>query len=304
MEAIRHSWRRFYWLFPALLCPLLGGCLDSGGNFVELATVRQTRPMPESTRSLRLSTSVGNILVTPGDDLRIEAVVKANPGKVEIEKANKTFDAHVRVTESEGALQIADAHMDAPDRDAWQVELRVTVPRAVALAASTGVGDVNLGTAAGDVVAKTGVGNVKLAAESVESAELGTGVGSVTADIKSVAGDLQAKSGTGHVSLRLGSVRGSTEAASSAGNVTVAISAAPKKDVKATTGVGDVTLKLPAGAQGKFSGITKVGSAKARGLPGVNVKKAIVGSSLSGTTGEGPSYEVTTGTGDITIEAE
>ncbi len=300
----RSSHRPSSRLFLSVLCPLLGGCVDGGGSFVPFATVLDTRPMAPSTKALRLETRVGGIRVTSasGSDLKIEAIVKANPRKVDIEKASKAFEAHVRVVEDGPVLKIEDAHKDAADRGGWQVELRVAVPRAVAVEAVTGVGDVDVSITAGDVRVKIGVGNAKLSAMAIDSLQLDTGVGDITADVKSVAGDASAKSGTGNVTLMLGGAGGSTKAESGTGSVGVTLSSTPKKDVKATSGVGNAKISLPADARGKFSGSTGVGSVRVRGFDGVTVKKTLVGGSISGTTGEGPNYHVNSGTGDITIE--
>ncbi len=289
----------------AALFLLLAGCVDGGGTFVPVATVLASRPMPPAARALRLETRVGGIRVTSasGGEIKIEAIVKANPSKVEIEKASKAFEAHVRVAEEGEVLRIEDAHKDAADREAWQVELRVSVPRAVAVEAATGVGDVDIGVAAGDVRGRSGVGNVRLSARDIGSLRLDTGVGEVTAETARVAGDVRAKVGTGNVALTLGGAGGSTEAEAGTGSVKVAFASAPKKDVTASAGIGHAKISLPADARGKFSGRAGVGSVRVTGFDGVTVKKTFVGGSISGTTGEGPTYEVKAGTGDITIEA-
>jgi hypothetical protein len=161
---------------------LLAGCLPRGGGaFTPFATVSKERQLADDIHGLVVTTRVGGIVISPsaGADLKIEAVVKVRADRVDVENAGTAFEDHVSVSEQDGVLTIEDAHRDRPDREDWSVTLTVATPRALAVSAATGVGDVDVQSAAGEVKAQTGVGGARLSAGDVAGASVTSGTGNV-----------------------------------------------------------------------------------------------------------------------------
>jgi hypothetical protein len=259
----------------------------SHGTYTLLATVRASRPLDRSVRSLRLATNVGNIKVTraEGTDLTVEAIVRVDRTRVDLEKASKEFDQHVRLEQNGDVLTIADAHKDATDHDAWAVALNVAIPRALPIAARTGVGNLDVEFASGVVSLSTGVGNVTVKADRVASVTANTGTGNATLRVGRATDKIEAKAGTGNVVLEF-------------------VDAGSQADVVLTTGVGDLVLRLPPGPSGKFDLRSGLGSISVDGLQGLQVKKNGLGASAVTRLGErGPGYKLHTGVGSIRAAA-
>lgn len=292
---------------------LLAGCLQrGGGSFTPFATVSQLRPLSGDVERLVVTTRVGDVVISPspGAEMRIEAEVRVRADRVrmdrgDVEKVGKEFKDHVRVSERDGVLTIEDAHRDEPDREDWSVTLRVAAPRAMAVSAATGVGNVDVQTAAGEVKAATGVGDARLSAGELASVSVSSGTGNVHVAAGRVGGDLEAASGVGNVTAKAAGVAGKTRVKTGTGNVDVAFTGVqPRGDVSARSGVGDVRVRLPANAAGKFSAETGVGNLSVGGLAGVIVSRSVMGASASGTVGEGgPHYSISSGTGNVTVRA-
>ncbi len=94
------------------------------------------------------------------------------------------------------------------------------------------------------------------------------------------------------------------KAESGTGNVILAVTAEPPTgDVKLTTGVGNVRLKIPPDAPGTFTCETGVGSVSVTGHQGITVAKSAVSAEAKGTVGQGgPNYTLETGVGSVVVE--
>jgi DUF4097 and DUF4098 domain-containing protein YvlB len=289
------------------LLPLAGCDQWSGGSFVPFTKVSGERALAGETQRLVVTARVGDVLICPSSagPVRIEAEVLVRSKRVEVEKAGKTFEDHVRISERAGVLTIEDAHRDAPDREDWSVALKVEMPRPLAVTAVTGVGNVEVRTAVGEVKAQTGVGDVRLSAGDLASAAVTSGTGNVEVKVGTISGSLEAASGVGGVTAKAAGVAGRTVAKTGTGDIDLEFAeASPREDVSATTGVGDVRVTLPAKASGRFSAQASVGQIEVEGLAGLAVTKSIPGESASGTVGEGgPQFTISTGTGDVTVRA-
>ena len=289
----------------ALVSACLAGCFQQGGSFTPFATVTKAMPLAPGVQRLVVSARVGDVVVSPAPDgqVRIEAEVRVRAARVDVTKASKAFEDHVRVSERDGALTIEDAHREAPDREDWSVALHVAMPKALPVAASTGVGNVGVETASGEVKASTGVGDVRLGTGDIASALLKCGTGNVEVKAGKVDGDFEALTGVGAVTAKVAGVGGTVVVKTGTGAVDIAFTeSGPRGDVSATTGVGDVSVKVPASAAGSFSAKAGVGSVSVEGLPGLAVSRSAMGASASGTLGSGgPQYTVTVGTGNVTL---
>jgi len=250
-----------------------------------LATVKTEQALDNAIQSLRIETRAGDIEVeqAKGDKLQITADVRVDRKRAaEITDPND-FAQHVRISTKDKVLTIADAHKDAEDRDAWRVSLKVAVPRALAIDAAAGAGNVIVNFAAGDIKLKTGAGNIELAIDTAALVSATSGAGNVKLVLGEVSGPVEAKSGAGDVELRL--AKGGSE-----------------KKVALRSGAGNVSLALPGEASGQFDLSTGVGSISTEGCEGIKVKKHAVGARASGSLGEGgPAYELTTGVGSIQV---
>ena len=287
-------------------------------------TVRASRPLDPTVRLLRMDTNIGNIQLTRGDgaEIMVEAIVRLDKRWVELEKTSKEFDEHVRMAQTGDVLTIADAHKDAPDHEAWAVSLKVAIPRALPITALAGIGDVTVEIASGAVWLSTGVGNLTLNADTVESVTGSAGSGNATLHLGTVTGNVEAKAGagsltlqadsvasvigeagSGNATLHLGTVTGKVEAKAGAGNVALKLrQPGSQPDVHLTSGAGNLVLDLPPGSSGKFDLESGMGSISVEGLQGVQVKKKGMGASASAQVGEeGPHYKLRASVGSITI---
>lgn len=106
----------------------------------------------------------------------------------------------------------------------------------------SGVGDVRLEGAFGEVDLGSGVGDLRLEG-SADVADIESSVGDITARDFSVSGDLTVSSSTGDVTLALDEVPASLTVTSKVGDQTISL---PKGDyrVETETGVGDLNLAI------------------------------------------------------------
>ena len=184
------------------------------GCFRHFVRVQDARPFDASIRELKIRTQIGEIRVVRSKDaeLKIKARIRADASRTDLEKAGRTFDDHVRVTVEGGVVTIADAHKDAPDKHAWAVSLTVATPRAVPIECRTGVGSVDVQLARGIVSLHTGVGDVKLTENTIDSIVAKTGAGSVMIGVEQITKSLKASTGAGHVGLRIENASGTVDA--------------------------------------------------------------------------------------------
>src|SRR5688572_6284203 len=69
---------------------LLSGCIQpGGGSFTPFATLSKEKPLAEEVNQLVVTTSVGDVVISPspGEDVKIEAVVHVRGDRVNVGNA-------------------------------------------------------------------------------------------------------------------------------------------------------------------------------------------------------------------------
>jgi hypothetical protein len=252
---------------------------------VALTQVSGQQSISENTAKLVVKNGVGDVTVLAEDVdvVRVEAKVKIKESRA-AETPPGDFADHVTVSVDDGALTVANAHLDQADKEDWSVDLVIRAPPNLAVRVDTGVGDIKVTGTQTDVQLAVGVGDITVMAPAAEDVLATAGVGDVDLTVETARGRVKAESGTGDVAL--------------------AVTAAPPvRKVKLTTGVGDVTLKIPQGSSGTFACETGVGSVMVTGHEGINTSKSGTSAKAKGTIGQdGPDYELETGVGNVVIE--
>jgi len=121
----------------------------------------------------------------------------------------------------------------------------ITLPESLELLdieVESGVGDVALDGAFGEVDLGSGVGDVRLEGSATE-ADIETSVGDITAKQFTVDGELTVVSSTGDVTLSLDEVPSSLDVSSNVGDQTITLPKGTYR-VETETGVGDLTISV------------------------------------------------------------
>jgi hypothetical protein len=201
----------------------LAGCSVSVGSVQH----RTTSFTAGSIRALVVNGQVGSIRITGSDNREVRVTEH-------ISFEHQAPGATHRI--AAGTLTL---YAGCPLLETCSVSYDITVPKAISVRLSAGVGDVWLGSLTGDVTVHTNVGNI----------------------------DLQALSGPVDVSNHAGSVSGQDLSSASAvinvsaGDVGVTFTAAPAS-VTATATVGSVTLTVPGNLSYSVSATATVGSVR------------------------------------------
>jgi hypothetical protein len=126
-----------------------------------------------------------------------------------------------------------------------RVSFDVAVPRAVNVIVVSAVGQIQLAGLTGTVKAYTATGPIQAGALSVRQAQLTTGTGSITAGFMVPPRRIAAAAEVGSVTIRVpASARYQVAASAQTGSVAVAVArtASPGHIIKASTGVGTITI--------------------------------------------------------------
>ncbi len=272
-----------------LMIGLPGGCRRFGSKlgvtYVPFTTVNGQTELPEEVTELNVDIRAGEIRVLAGETgiVRVEADVKIKEALANPDAAKGEFADHVKIRTEGDVLTVADAHTGKPDQSNWRVSLKVHVPPMIA---------VNLYTAAGRIVVEGMTSDIKAMSEAGEIIVRTTRPNEVSAI---TAG--------GKIDMTLEGLSGALTANAAAGSVHVSVTKeAPVKNVMLTAGVGDLVLRIPAGAPGKFDLRSDVGKVDVSGHPGISVERKVLGAHGSGTVGEGaPTYELHASAGAVLL---
>jgi hypothetical protein len=241
--------------------------------------------LTDAIRHLDIAVGVGQIRVQEkaGDVLVIDARVRVDRDEVPTSALTEVMEDHVEIAVEGGTIRIRDLHREG--ETPWKVHVVVKTPRPLAVRAITGVGAINLYSAAGEVDIQSGVGDLKAYLPGV------------------TLGDVRAKSGTGKISIAAGSFQGEVSLQSGVGAVTLECGdVAPERDLSVRTGVGAIRLRLPEETPGRFRMRTGTGEIRVEPEGAVPITKGIVGASAEGEVGGGgPLYEIRSGTGQIEV---
>jgi hypothetical protein len=181
----------------------------------------------------------------------------------------ETLDAvKVTVAQEEGGKTSVRA--EGPNGKSWKADLTITTPARTSLMLDSGVGAVKVSGLEGKMKATLGVG-------------------ALTVEKQVLTGDSSFQSGTGNVSLD--------------------VTSWPKDStLKAESGTGNVTVRLPAGLGMNVDASTGVGKLNTKGLTFQRESRmiSVVGATVKGRTNEEPegrTLKASSGTGNVRIEA-
>jgi DUF4097 and DUF4098 domain-containing protein YvlB len=268
-----------------------------------------------ATPNVSIATGSGYVHVYPGSDSQLHIVghVRVHPGWMggDADARVKQIVANPPISQSGNTVTIGDQG----DKSLYQnvsIDYDVTTPRATALKARTGSGDMEVGGIEGVVDAESGSGSLKI--DNIgANAKLETGSGAIhasnvhgaatvetgsgTLDLKlSGAGDVKAHTGSG--SIHIDGVTGGLRAGTGSGSIDVAGN--PTSDWRLETGSGSIHMSI--GSSAKFNLNAETGSGSIHIDQPILMQGSLNKHHVSGTVnGGGPTLRTTTGSGDITI---
>lgn len=239
-----------------------------------------------------LSVDNGRLTIQPGAVGQVSVHVTTTgwsiPGDVQVIPSQNGNDIQVQVKQKNHWMSFSHG----------TVSVDVTVPAQSDLDMSTGNGRISASSISGDL--RLGTGNGRIEATGLHgNLSMHTGNGGIEAS--GLDGSLEARTGNGgvHVSgrfdvLQAESGRGSMEASALPGSKM-------SSSWEVRTGVGSVTLRLPANFSADLEGSTGVGHVNVN-FP-VNTTSSMTGGSVHGQIGKGgPTLRVHTGVGSVNIE--
>jgi DUF4097 and DUF4098 domain-containing protein YvlB len=249
-----------------------------------------------ATPSVHVNTGSGYIHLKPGNDnqVHIHGRVHANNGFFgDAESRVQQIANNPPIEQNGNEVTIGRTH----DNDLFHnisIDYDVTLPRASAIAANTGSGDMTIDNVGATLSARTGSGNVH--ATGIQGASnVGTGSGDVDVQITGP-GEVKASTGSGNVHLR--GVNGGLQATTGSGDIEV--QGSPVTDWRLRTGSGSVRMDL--GTSAKFNLVADTGSGSVNIAQPITMQGSMNRHHINGSVnGGGPEIHASTGSGDISI---
>ena len=256
-----------------------------------------------SASNVTVHTGSGQVHLHPGSDSQIHIAghIHANNNGWFGGSGTGDIDSRINQIASNPPIQQNGSDITIGDRshnnDLYRnlsVDYDITLPRASAITASSGSGDLQIDGVGASLKASTGSGNI-LATGIHGTASLDTGSGDIVLE-ETANGDVRAQTGSG--SIRLNGIAGGLHAGTGSGDIEIAGN--PTTDWKLDTGSGNIRMNVGSSAHFNLNASTGSGS--------VNVAQPILmqGSlnkhHVSGTVnGGGPVLKADTGSGNIEI---
>lgn len=248
--------------------------------------------------TVSVSTGSGSIHLHPGSDtqIHIAARVTANRGMFsnssDIDSRINQIVSNPPIVQNGNNITIGNQHNEDLYRNI-SIQYDITLPRASAISASSGSGDVELQDVGNTVKAQTGSGSVR--ASGVQGpATLGTGSGSIELQ-HTGPGDIKAETGSG--SIHLNGVAGALKASTGSGDIQV--TGQPTADWKLSTGSGSVHLVV---GNAKLNLDADTGSGSVQVAQPITMQGNLNRHHINGViNGGGPLVHISTGSGDIKI---
>jgi hypothetical protein len=248
-----------------------------------------------------VATGSGYIHLKPGSDSQIHIIghVRAanhNGSSSDIEARIQKIAANPPITQSGSQVTVGDRHNGNDDlyRDI-SIDYDIALPRASAIVATSGSGDLDIQGVGTNIKAQSGSGSVH--ARGIQGpANLQTGSGDIELD-EAGPGDVRAQTGSG--TIKLTGISGGLQAQTGSGEIEA--TGKPTTDWKLGTGSGSIHLTV-----GKSTAFTLNASS---GSGGIHVSQPI---NLQGdlnqhhitaaVNGGGPTIQARTGSGSIRVE--
>ncbi len=254
-----------------------------------------------STPNVSVNTGSGNIHLHPGSDNQVHITAHIKSGNngwfggsaSDVEARINQIAANPPIQQSGNDITIGQRHQDDLYRNI-SIDFDITLPRASAITAGSGSGDVQVEDVGASLKASTGSGNIT--AHNIHGiANLDTGSGDIRLQ-ETATGDVRAQTGSGNVHLT--GVLGGLRAGTGSGNIDIAGN--PSADWKLETGSGNIRMDLGHSAHFNLDATTGSGTVH------TDQPLTLVGSldkhHVRGTVnGGGPTLRAGTGSGDIEI---
>jgi hypothetical protein len=279
--------------------------------------------------TLSVSTGSGDIAIRTGPDAAVKVIgtVKPNsswggPGPQEAEAAVRAVLAAPPVTQQGNSIEIGK-FTDPELGKRVTVDYQITVPKATALTARSGSGDIAIGDIGGPVSAQAGSGDIgvgrvtgvvkvqvgsgDVAIAAAQEADVSAGSGDV--NVGDVAGAVHVRAGSGDIRVRQVAA-GALDLSSGSGDVVaqgltgpakihtasgdVRLAGTPKADWDVSTASADVTIEIPEGTGFRVSVSSMSGA--------ITNEHGVAGA--QGTATSRRDYEATVGQGGPTIHVK
>jgi hypothetical protein len=266
--------------------------LAADGNFVRTLNV-------SGSPNVSVSTGSGYIHLNPGsgNQVNIVAHLRSSHGWMsggnDVDSRIQQIVNNPPIVQNGNEITIGERHNNDLYRNI-SIDYDITLPKASAINAATGSGDVQIQDVGANIKAQSGSGSVR--AHGIQGpATLGTGSGDIELQ-QTGPGDVKAETGSG--SIRLNGLSGALKASTGSGDIEAA--GQPTTDWKLSTGSGSVRLAV---GNAHFNLDADTGSGTINVSQPITMQGSLNKHHVSGVVnGGGPTIRIGTGSGDIQIK--
>jgi hypothetical protein len=249
--------------------------------------------------NVSVSTGSGYIHLNPGsgNQVHIVAHLRSSHGWMsggnDVDSRIQQIVNNPPIVQNGNDITIGERHNNDLYRNI-SIDYDITLPKASAINAATGSGDVQIQDVGATIKAQSGSGSVR--ARGIQgAATLGTGSGDIELE-QTGPGDVKAETGSG--TIHLNGLSGALKASTGSGDIEAA--GQPTADWKLSTGSGSVRLVV---GNAHFNLDADTGSGSINVSQPITMQGSLNRHHVSGVVnGGGPTIRVGTGSGDIQIK--
>jgi Putative adhesin len=249
--------------------------------------------------NVSVSTGSGYIHLNPGSGNQVNIVAHLHSshgwmsGGNDVDSRIQQIINNPPIVQNGNDITIGERHNNDLYRNI-SIDYDITLPKASAINAATGSGDVQIQDVGATIKAQSGSGSVH--ARGIQgAATLGTGSGDIELQ-QTGPGDVKAETGSG--SVRLNGLSGALKASTGSGDIEAG--GQPTADWKLSTGSGSVRLVV---GNAHFNLDADTGSGSINVSQPITMQGSLNRHHVSGVVnGGGPTIRIGTGSGDIQIK--
>jgi len=249
--------------------------------------------------NVSVSTGSGYIHLNPGSGNQVHVVAHLRSshgwmsGGNDVDSRIQQIVNNPPIVQNGNDITIGERHNNDLYRNI-SIDYDITLPKASAINAATGSGDVQIQDVGATIKAQSGSGSVR--ARGIQgAATLGTGSGDIELE-QTGPGDVKAETGSG--TIHLNGLSGALKASTGSGDIEAA--GQPTADWKLSTGSGSVRLVV---GNAHFNLDADTGSGSINVSQPITMQGSLNRHHVSGVVnGGGPTIRVGTGSGDIQIK--
>ena len=249
--------------------------------------------------NVSVSTGSGYIHLNPGSGSQVHIVAHLHSshgwmsGGNDVDSRIQQIINNPPIVQNGNDITIGERHSNDLYRNI-SIDYDITLPKASAINAATGSGDVQIQDVGATIKAQSGSGSVR--ARGIQGgATLGTGSGDIELQ-QTGPGDVKAETGSG--TIHLNGLSGALKASTGSGDIEAA--GQPTADWKLSTGSGSVRLTV---GNAHFTLDADTGSGTITVSQPITMQGSLNRHHVSGVVnGGGPTIRVGTGSGDIQIK--